>query len=85
MSPAALTLDDAGVVGVKTVDAQNTVRFHPAELVAGGADGVWIGGLPPEVTIITVGQEFVLPGQTVVPVPEELPTAPAGTAAGDAS
>jgi len=85
MSPAALTLNDAGVVGVKAVDAQNTVRFYPAELVAGGEDGVWIGGLPQEVTIITVGQEFVLPGQIVVPVPEDMPAAPAGVPAGGAS
>ena len=85
MSPAALTLNDAGVVGVKAVDAQNTVRFYPAELVAGGDDGVWIGGLPQEVTIITVGQEFVLPGQTVIPVPEDMPPTPAGAAAGGAS
>ena len=85
MSPAALTLDDEGVVGVKTVDAQNVVRFHPAELVAGGADGVWIGGLPKEVTIITVGQEFVLPGQTVVPVPEDMQNPPSGGTSGGAS
>lgn len=85
MSPAALTLDDTGVVGVKTVDAQNTVRFHPAELVAGGENGVWIGGLPSEVTIITVGQEFVLPGQTVVPVHEDVPNTPAGAIAGGQS
>jgi multidrug efflux system membrane fusion protein len=70
MSPAALTLDDTGVIGVKIVDADNIVRFHPIKLVADGNDGVWVGGLPREATIITVGQEFVLPGQTVTPVPE---------------
>ncbi|UCH73589.1 MAG: efflux RND transporter periplasmic adaptor subunit [Rhodospirillales bacterium] len=85
LSPAALTLDDAGVVGVKTVDADNIVRFHPVELVAGGADGMWISGLPREAAIITVGQEFVLPGQTVVPVPEDMPAPPAGAAAGGQS
>lgn len=70
MSPAALTLDDAGVIGVKIVDAQNIVRFHPIQLVSDGLDGIWVSGLPREATIITVGQEFVLPGQTVTPVPE---------------
>ncbi len=77
MSPAALTLDDAGIVGVKIVDAANIVRFHPVELVADGTDGIWIGGLPHEAKIITVGQEFVLPGQTVTPVPEgSIPSLP---------
>jgi multidrug efflux system membrane fusion protein len=78
MSPAALTLDDDGVIGVKTVDAQNIVRFHPIQLVSDGLDGIWVGGLPREATIITVGQEFVLPGQTVTPVPEgSVPVSPA--------
>lgn len=85
LSPAALTLNDAGVVGVNTVDAQNIVHFHPVDLVDGDADGVWIGGLPREATIITVGQEFVLPGQTVVPVPEEVLRAPAGAVRGGQS
>lgn len=73
MSPAALTLDDEGVVGVKAVDERDVVLFYPVELVADGADGVWVSGLPREVTIITVGQEFVLPGQAVIPVPEGAP------------
>ena len=85
MSPAALTLDDEGVVGVKTVDVENVVRFFPVDLVDGGADGVWIGGLPKEVTIITVGQEFVLPGQTVVPVSEDAQSPSSGGTAGGES
>lgn len=71
ITPAVLTLDDAGVIGVKTVDTGNIVRFHPVQLVSDGPDGVWLSGLPAETTIITVGQEFVLPGQEVVPVPED--------------
>jgi len=85
LSPAALTLNDAGIVGVNTVDERNVVHFHPVDLVDGDADGVWIGGLPREATIITVGQEFVLPGQTVVPVPEEVSRAPAGAVQGGQS
>jgi len=78
MSPAALTLDDTGVIGVKIVDAQNIVRFRPIQLVSDGLDGIWVAGLPREATIITVGQEFVLPGQAVTPVPEgSIPASPA--------
>lgn len=85
MSPAALTLDDTGVIGIKTVDAQNIVQFHPVELVSDGLDGIWVGGLPREATIITVGQEFVLPGQAVVPVPEGSVPASRGNQSGSAS
>lgn len=85
MSPAALTLDDDGVIGVKTVDANDIVRFYPIELVSDGADGVWVGGLPHEATIITVGQEFVLPGQKVIPVPEDGSASPRNRPFGGAS
>lgn len=71
MSAAVLTLDDEGIVGVKSVDADDVVRFHPVEVVADGANGLWVAGLPAELRLITVGQEFVLPGQKVVPVPED--------------
>jgi multidrug efflux system membrane fusion protein len=71
MSPAALTLNDAGVIGVKIVDVDGIVHFRPVKLVSDGADGVWIAGLPKEADIITVGQEFVMDGQKVTPVPED--------------
>jgi len=46
------------------------VEFHPVTIVADGPDGIWLAGLPPTVTFITVGQEFVQPGQKVQPVPD---------------
>lgn len=71
LSPAALTLDSQGRIGVMAVDASAIARFHPVTIVGDGEDGVWVAGLPGEVTIITVGQEFVLPGEPVVAVPAD--------------
>jgi membrane fusion protein, multidrug efflux system len=71
ISPAILGLDDKGVLGVRIVEADTTVRFVPVTIIADGADGVWVSGLPEKVTIITVGQEFVTPGQKVQPVWEK--------------
>ena len=65
ISPAVLTLDEKGVVGIKAVDADGRVRFHAVQIIADTVDGVWLGGLEDEVTLITVGQEFVRPGQKV--------------------
>lgn len=65
VSPALLTLADDGTIGVKRVDTENRVHFQPVELLGQAADGIWIGGLPPEVTVITVGQDFVTDGQDV--------------------
>ena len=57
------------MVGVKSVDASNKVQFHPVELVADTPQGMWLGGLPDQLTLITTGQEYVKVGQTVDPVP----------------
>lgn len=68
ISPAVLTLDDEGQIGVKIVDGRDQVVFVPVAIVAETTDGVWVDGLPSSVRLITVGQEFVRHGQNVVPV-----------------
>lgn len=70
VSPAVLTLSDAGDIGVKTVDADSRVVFHPVKIVDTDNEGMWITGLPDAVTLITVGQEYVGPGDPVRSVPE---------------
>ena len=76
VSPALLTLDDAGTVGVKIVDEDGIVRFAPADIALTTTEGVWIAGLPETTTFITVGQGYVDSGSTVNPVPEDdIPTA----------
>jgi multidrug efflux system membrane fusion protein len=70
--PASLlALDEAGVLGVKAVDEQGRVVFHPAEVMRADADSLWLGGLPERLRLITVGQGFVNPGAAVTPVPED--------------
>ncbi|MDA7946169.1 MAG: efflux RND transporter periplasmic adaptor subunit [Hyphomicrobiaceae bacterium] len=71
VSPATLSLNDKGVLGVKTVDADNKVRFHPAKIVRSDVDGVWLTGLDDEARIITVGAGFVRVGDEVKPVLEK--------------
>ncbi len=70
VSPAIFSLDSEGRLGVKTVNADNQVVFHPVEPIQAAPDGVWVAGLPETARIITVGQGFVRAGETVKPVPE---------------
>ena len=70
VSPSLLTLDDAGNVGIKIINDGGEVEFIVADIALSAADGVWIAGLPPTVTIITVGQGFVASGSVVDAVPE---------------
>ena len=61
----ALTLDDDGRLGVR-IDDGGTARFRAATILQDTVEGVWIAGLAPDVSIITVGQEFVRDGRKVL-------------------
>ena len=65
ISPALFALDDRGVVGVRTVGDDGRVEFHAVEIVREEHGGVWVSGLPNTATLITVGQELVVPGELV--------------------
>ena len=67
LSPALFALDDEGTMGVRIIGDNNLVEFHPVEVIEDTTQGVWVTGLPETTRLITVGQEFVLPGQKVDP------------------
>jgi multidrug efflux system membrane fusion protein len=51
-------------LGIKIVENE-IVKFLLIQIIEDGLDGLWVSGLPDEVTIITVGQEYVINGQNV--------------------
>ena len=65
---SVLTLNDKGQVGVRLIVDENKVRFQQVQILDDDRAGVWVAGLPDKATIITVGQDYVLDGQTVEPV-----------------
>jgi membrane fusion protein, multidrug efflux system len=65
LSPALLSLDEAGRHGVKWVNAAQRVEFTAVELLSVDNQGAWVSGLPQRVALITLGQGFVEPGQAV--------------------
>lgn len=64
---SALTLNNDGKVGVRTVGNGNIVDFLPVTLLRDTSEGVWVDGLPETADIIIVGQEFVTRGVMVEP------------------
>lgn len=68
VTPSVLTLNGDGMLGIKTVEPDNTVKFRMVKIIADDVDGVWLGGLPDRIRMITVGQEFVIDGETVTPI-----------------
>lgn len=67
LSPAYLTLNDAGVLGLRTVGENDIVQFHPVKILADTPEGIWVQGLPETVRLIVVGQDFVRAGDKVKP------------------
>lgn len=63
---SALTLDDLGRLGVRTV-VEGAAAFVPVTIVRDTPEGVWLEGLPETADVIVVGQDFVTDGQPVEP------------------
>ncbi|GKY89043.1 efflux RND transporter periplasmic adaptor subunit [Sinisalibacter aestuarii] len=62
---SALTLDDAGTLGVRIAEPQgagHVARFVPVELLRDTREGVWVAGLADSATVIVSGQDYVTDG-----------------------
>lgn len=68
ISPALLSLNDKGVLGVKWVNDEDRVVFQPVKLLSTTTEGAWVTGLPTSVSVITLGGGFVHAGQKVAVV-----------------
>ena len=68
VDPASLALDNGEHFGIKSVDEHGRVTFHRATIKQAGKDEIWLGDLPDQLRIITVGQGFVSAGEEVEPV-----------------
>lgn len=76
ISPALVTLDPEGRLGIKTVDEDDEVKFLVIDPVRADATGLWVAGLPDEIRIITIGQGFATVGEPVRVHAEETDPAP---------
>jgi len=66
---SALTFSSEGELGVRLVDETDHVAFAPVTLVEDGRATIWVAGLPDNAAVIVQGQDFVVEGQHVAPVP----------------
>lgn len=75
VSPALLTLDTEGQIGVMTVDERDIAKFMPVAIEKSASDGVWVSGLNEAAQVIVVGQGYVRSGQPVNAIMAETDTA----------
>lgn len=69
---SALTLDDAGRLGVRVVGPGDVAGFVPVRMVRDTTQGVWVTGLGERADVIVVGQDFVTEGVPVEPTFREV-------------
>ena len=62
ISPSILILNDAGKLGVRSVE-NNIVIFYEVVILEDSASGLWVSGIPENLDLITQGQGFVEDGQ----------------------
>jgi len=67
ISPALLYINEAGEMGLKTIDSSNRAVFNKISIIHSDPDGVWVSGLPDKANIIIVGQGFVNIGDETKP------------------
>ena len=66
ISPSILLLNDKGILGIKTVNDQNIVKFNKLDILEDSEDGLWVSGISNLSRIIVQGQGFVEDGQEVI-------------------
>ena len=62
---SSLVFSDDGRLGIRTVDADDKVRFVPVDIVDDQQASVWITGISGPTNVIVVGQDFVKNGDPV--------------------
>lgn len=61
---SALTLNGDGILGIRAVE-NGKAKFIAITIIRDSAEGIWVSGLPAQVDIIVVGQEYVTDGRKV--------------------
>ncbi len=67
---SALTLDDEGRLGVRAAQ-DGKAYFLPVSVIRDAPEGIWLAGLPEELDVIVVGQDFVTDGREVTVTMQE--------------
>ncbi|MCT4552845.1 MAG: efflux RND transporter periplasmic adaptor subunit [Alphaproteobacteria bacterium] len=62
---SAITFNDKGIVGLKTVNAEGIVEFNAIKLLKQNKEAIWVSGLKKDSKVIISGQEYVKEGAKV--------------------
>jgi len=71
---SVVALNSDGELGVRTVDDDDVVQFHPIDIVDDSTGALILGGIPEGARVIVAGQNFVGDGAKVKPVEADAET-----------
>jgi multidrug efflux system membrane fusion protein len=71
---SVVTLSGKGDLGIRTVDPNDIVVFHPIDLVDDMPNALALGGIPQDARVIVAGQDLVKEGEKVHPVKADTAT-----------
>lgn len=71
---SVVALNDDGDLGVRTVNDDDVVEFHPIDIVDDSTGALILGGIPQGARVIVAGQNFVGDGVKVNPVEADTET-----------
>ncbi|MEO9336387.1 efflux RND transporter periplasmic adaptor subunit [Mesorhizobium sp. SB112] len=71
---SVVTLSKNGDLGIRAVDKDSKITFHPIDLVDDTPDGLVLGGIPSDARIVVAGQDLVTEGDTVQAVEADAET-----------
>ena len=66
ISPSILMLNDKGMLGIKVIENEDSVKFFTIDILEDSEDGIWVTGLPDKIQLIIQGQGFVENNQKVL-------------------
>lgn len=68
---SVVTLDPAGILGLRILKGDGTVGFVPIDLIDDTPEGLILSGVPEDAKIIVAGQDLVSDGEAVNAVPAD--------------
>jgi membrane fusion protein, multidrug efflux system len=68
---SVVTLSNDGDLGIRAVGKDSKVVFYPIDLVDDTPQGLVLGGIPADASIIVAGQDLVTEGDEVKAVPAD--------------
>ena len=64
---STILLNDKGGTVIRVLDSKQIVESYQVSAIGESDEGIWVTGLPEEVVLVTVGQNYIVDGEHVEP------------------